>query len=152
MLYDTALQQSNLLCHLHCSSTLKSMQPQQDQVLDMALAHMNKTISLWLKIIFNSWSIQQGVNMDSRIMYQFSGSFLFSAKKTLRSMVFYKEFVQFSITQNLEMEEMRVLSLSWEEPLEQEMETHSSILAWKISWTEEPGGLQSMGSQRVQHD
>ena len=36
-------------------------------------------------------------------------------------------------------------SLSWEDPLEEEMATHSSILAWKIPWTEEPGGLQSMG-------
>ena len=42
--------------------------------------------------------------------------------------------------------------LRWEDPLEKQMATHSSILAWKISWTEEPGGLQSMGSQRVGHD
>ena len=40
-----------------------------------------------------------------------------------------------------------VRSLGWEDPLDKEMATHSSILAWKISWTEEPGGLQSMGSQ-----
>ena len=45
-----------------------------------------------------------------------------------------------------------VQSLGLENPLEKEMETHSSILAWKIPWTEEPGGLQSMGSQRVGHD
>ena len=43
-------------------------------------------------------------------------------------------------------------SLSWEDPLEKEMVMHSNILAWKISWTEEPGGLQSMGSQRVRHN
>ena len=43
-------------------------------------------------------------------------------------------------------------SLSWEDPLEEEMATHSSILAWRIPWTEEPGGLQSMGSQRVGHN
>ena len=49
-------------------------------------------------------------------------------------------------------QETRVRSLGWEDPLEKEMATHSSILAWKISWTEEPGGLQSMGSQRVGHD
>ena len=49
-------------------------------------------------------------------------------------------------------QETRVRSLGWEDPLEKEMATHSSILAWKISWTEEPGGLQSMGSQRVRHD
>ena len=49
-------------------------------------------------------------------------------------------------------QETCVQSLGWEDPLEKEMATHSSILAWKISWTEEPGGLQSMGSQRVRHD
>ena len=42
--------------------------------------------------------------------------------------------------------------LGWEYPLEKEMATHSSILAWKIPWTEEAGGLQSMESQRVRHD
>ena len=46
----------------------------------------------------------------------------------------------------------RVQSLGWEDSLEKEMEAHSSILAWKIPWTEEPGRLQSMGSQRVGHD
>ena len=45
-----------------------------------------------------------------------------------------------------------VQSLGWEDPLEKEMATHSSTLAWKIPWTEEPGGLQSMGAQRVEHD
>ena len=51
-----------------------------------------------------------------------------------------------------EMQEMKVQSLEWEDPLEKEMATHSSILAWKISCVEEPGGLQSMGLQRVRHD
>jgi len=45
-----------------------------------------------------------------------------------------------------------VPSLGWEDPLEKEMATHSSTLVWKIPWTEEPGRLQSMGSQRVGHD
>ena len=49
-------------------------------------------------------------------------------------------------------QETRIRSLSWEDPLEKEMATHSSILAWRISWTEEPGRLQSMRSQRVGHD
>ena len=49
-------------------------------------------------------------------------------------------------------QETWVRSLGWEDPLEKEMATHSSILAWKISWTEGPGRLQSMGSQRVGHD
>ena len=43
-------------------------------------------------------------------------------------------------------------SLGWEDPLEKEMATHSNTLAWKIQWMEEPGGLQSMGSQRVRQD
>ena len=47
---------------------------------------------------------------------------------------------------------MQVQSLGWEDPLEEEMETHSSILDQKIPWREEPGGLQSMGLQRVRHD
>ena len=51
-----------------------------------------------------------------------------------------------------EMQETWVQSLSWEDPLEKGMVTHSSILAWRTPWTEEPGGLQSMGSQRVRHD
>ena len=50
------------------------------------------------------------------------------------------------------MQETQVQSLGWEDPLEKEMATHSSTLAWKIPWTEEPGGLQSMGSQRVRYD
>ena len=50
------------------------------------------------------------------------------------------------------MRETRVWSLGWEDPLEKEMATHSSILTWKMPWTEEPGRLQSMGSQRVGHD
>ena len=49
-------------------------------------------------------------------------------------------------------QETGVRSLGWEDPLEKEMASHSSILAWKISWTEEPGGLQSIGSQRVGHN
>ena len=48
--------------------------------------------------------------------------------------------------------EPRVRSLGWEDPLEKKMATHSSILAWRIPWIEEPGRLQSMGSQRVGHD
>ena len=48
--------------------------------------------------------------------------------------------------------ETRVQSLGQEDPLEKEMATHSSILAWTIPWREEPGGLQSMGSQRSGHD
>ena len=50
------------------------------------------------------------------------------------------------------MQEVRVQSLGQEDLLEEKMATHPSILAWRIPWTEEPGGLQSMGWQRVEHD
>ena len=50
------------------------------------------------------------------------------------------------------MPETRVRSLGWEDPLKKKMATHSSILVWRIPWTEEPGGLQSTGWQRVGHD
>ena len=50
------------------------------------------------------------------------------------------------------MQETWVQSLGREDPPEEKMETHSSIIAWRIPWTEDPGGLQSMGSQRVRHD
>ena len=50
------------------------------------------------------------------------------------------------------LQEIPVRSLGQEDPLEKEMATHSSFLAWRIPWTEEPGRLQSMGSQRVRHD
>ena len=49
-------------------------------------------------------------------------------------------------------QETWVQSLGWEDPLEKGMATHFSILAWRLPWTEEPGGLQSTGSQRVGHD
>ena len=49
------------------------------------------------------------------------------------------------------MQEIWVRSLGWEDPLEKEMTIHSSILAWEVPWTEEPGGLQSVGSLRAGH-
>ena len=51
-----------------------------------------------------------------------------------------------------EMQETQVQSLGWEDPPEEKMATRSSVLAWRIPWTEEPGGLQSMGPQRVGYD
>ena len=50
------------------------------------------------------------------------------------------------------MQKTQIQSVSWKDPLGEGMSTHSSILAWEIPWTEAPGGLQSMGSQRVRHN
>ena len=58
-----------------------------------------------------------------------------------------------SVVKNpLPVPEMQVQSLGQEDPLEKEMATHCSILAWRIPWTEEPGGLQSMGLQSIRHN
>ena len=62
-------------------------------------------------------------------------------------------FLWAQMVENLpEMQEIWARSLGWEYPLEEGMATHSNILAWRIPWTEEPGGLQSIGSQGVEHD
>ena len=60
--------------------------------------------------------------------------------------------LQFSSENLPAMLEIQVLSLGLEDPLEKRMATHSSIFAWRILWTEEPGMLQSLGSQRVRHN
>ena len=66
---------------------------------------------------------------------------------------YFKGFLGGAVVKNLPtMQETGIQSLGWEDPLEKEMATHSSILAWEIPWTEETGRLQSMGSQRVGHD
>ena len=75
-------------------------------------------------------------------------------KFTIYELVYY--FVHILVAQMVKnmpaMQETWVQFLGQEDPLEKEMSTHSHILAWRIPWTEEPGGLQSMGSQRVGHD
>ena len=61
--------------------------------------------------------------------------------------LYYNLFSMAQLVKNLPtMQETQVLSLAWEDTLEKEMAAHSSVLAWKIPWTREPGGLQSMGS------
>ena len=79
-----------------------------------------------------------------------------SSIKLLVMIVLHKVIVASLVAQSVKhlpaMQETWVWSLGWEDPREKEMATHSSIIAWKISWTEEPVELQSMGSQRVGHD
>ena len=72
-------------------------------------------------------------------------------KQELRN-VYWASLVAQTVKHLPTMWETQVQSLGWEDPLEKEMATHSSILAWKIPWTEDPGRLQSVGSQRVGHD
>ena len=82
-----------------------------------------------------------------------------NAKLTIKLMTVFLYYIVFwasLVAQRLEhlpaMQETWVLSLGRENPLEKEMATRSSTIAWRIPWMEEPGGLQSTGSQRVEHD
>ena len=72
------------------------------------------------------------------------GTWIISKKRALKTFYYGFKILQASLV-------MQVWSLDQEDPLEKEMATHSSIVAWRIPWTEEPGGLQSTGSQRVGH-
>ena len=67
--------------------------------------------------------------------------------------MFTSDFLEAQTVKRLStMRETQVRALGWEDPLEKKMATHSSTIAWKIPWTEEPGRLQSIGSQRVGHN
>ena len=72
---------------------------------------------------------------------------MFLCRQSLLKLSYFKCAIYFLL-----MQETKLLSPGWEDPLEKEMATHSSTLAWRIPWTEEPDGIQSMGSQRVRHD
>ena len=87
-------------------------------------------------------------NFHSFVSSQVSKRALVTALKPFLSL----SFVAQRLKRLPAMRETWVRSLGWKDPLEKEMATHSSILAWRIPWTEEPGGLQSTGSQRVGHD
>ena len=76
-----------------------------------------------------------------------SGSYLTSLEWSIRASLVVQSVKSLSA-----MQETCIQSLGWEEPLEKEMTIHSTILSWRIPWTEEPRGLQSMGSQRVRHN
>ena len=88
--------------------------------------------------------------MDKENAVYTSNGILFSLKKEGNSDTCYT--VVHTVKNLPAMQETQVQSLVWEDPLEKRMATHSSILAWRLPWTEESGGLQSMGSQRVRHD
>ena len=75
-------------------------------------------------------------------------------RKSMHTMIPFSDYMGFLVTQTVKnppaIQETQVWSLGQEDPLEKEMEAHSSILAWQIPWTEEPGRLQSIGSQKGQ--
>ena len=77
---------------------------------------------------------------------------IYNSVKNIKYIGIRASLVAWTVKRLPTMRETRVRSLGQEDPLEKEMATHSSIHAWKIPWTEEPGGLQSMGSQRVGHN
>ena len=75
-----------------------------------------------------------------------------TCQEEISCMLFWASLVAWMVKNPPAMWKTWVQPLGWEEPLEEEMATHSSILAWRIPWTEEPGLLHSMGSQRVRHN
>ena len=79
-------------------------------------------------------------------------SLISSLPFTCHSYLIWASLVAQRLKRLLAMQETGVRSLGWEDLLEKEKASHSSVLAWKIPWMEEPGGLQSIGSQRVGHD
>ena len=108
------------------------------------LLEWNSTIVAWefaSKVIFS---------LPRKIKKSFSRHFAFVIMES--SAPYWASLVAHTIKHLPTMWKTRVQSLGWEDCLEKEMATHSSILAWKIPWMEEPGRLQSMGSQRVGHD
>ena len=94
---------------------------------------------VWLKRNRSSLTFVLDISKSSEIIYK-------------RCILFWASLVAQTVKHLPTVQETRVRSLGWEDPLEKEMATHSSTLAWKIPWMEEPGGLQSVGSQRVRHD
>ena len=107
------------------------------------------------------------VDLYPQMLTEFSNMSLYQRKQVVEIHMWYKQAslkrriqkpsytntLMAQMVKNLRtMQETKVQSLGWEEPLEKGMATKSSILAWRIQWTEEPGGLQSVGSQRVRHN
>ena len=101
----------------------------------------------WLLIRMSpSSSLFLSLSLSLGILWSFSTYFINQVRRLRASLVAQ------SVKNLPAVLETRVRSLGREDPLEEEMATPSSILAWRITWIEEPGGLQSMGSQRVGHD
>ena len=95
-----------------------------------------------MQIVRSSW-----VQTTCFILAQGRRRYLWCLRRTIRASL-----VAQTITTRHATQDTWVWSLGWEDSLDKGMSTHSSVLAWRIPWTEEPGGLQSTGSQRVRHD
>ena len=97
-----------------------------------------------------------GIQIKSKYFYYYDSCNIRTVFIILKLLIVYlklrKSFLGSGVKNLPAIQETLIWALSQEDPLEKGMETHSSILAWRITWTEEPGGLQPMGSQRVVHD
>ena len=91
-------------------------------------------------------------NSMKKIIKYVIGKLLDTSQEEISSMLFWASLVAQMVKNLPAMWATLVQPLGWEDPLQEEVATHSSILAWKITWTEEPGRLQSMGSRRVRHE
>ena len=103
------------------------------------------------------WGLPESTPVGEQILMDFSQDCeprdeVFQRESSLRESGFPGGSTVKNLAANQEMQETQVLSLGGEDPLEQGMANHFSIVAWRIPWTEEPGGLQSIKSHRAGHD
>ena len=117
---------------------------------------------LFNRLVIRSLFVSQKVAVEHKFLVFLTSEDLAAAKLGDKSMRFKKNVKRWQLSWGslvahrlkrlTATRETWVRALGWEDPLEKEMATHSSTLAWRIPWTEEPGGLQSTGPQRVGHD
>ena len=130
-------------------SALASFLPKKSQGWSSEWTGWISLQSKGLSRVFSNTTVQKHQFFSAQRLYL---GFIFD-KKFKRCLSVSWGFPRSSVSkESAVVQETWVQSLGLEVPLEMEMATHSSILAWKISWTEEPGGLQSMGSQRIGYD
>ena len=113
---------------------------------DLCLIHPNATQTQSILTMYDTSLKQRKIWILNK--HKFKDIFLSVFLSTMRR----TSLVAWMVKNLPAMKETWVSSPDWEDPLEEGMITHSGILAWRIPWTEEPGGLQSKGSQRVEHD
>ena len=104
----------------------------------------------WMYLMLLSWTLHNGE--DSKLYITCISPQVYWIHLNLGRSILNNGSAIKNLPAKQEMQETRVRSLGWEDPLEEGMATHSGLFAWEIPWAEEPGRLQSMGSQRVRHD
>ena len=102
---------------------------------------------------YSLWGLKESDSTERLHFLSFLSTVIYNGKESEKESIYVQASLVAQMVKHLPaMQETQVQSLGWEDPLGKEMAAHSSTLAWKIPWMEKPGGLQSVGSQRVRHD